>query len=82
MQKEGIKTIHVVCPSVWAWRPGRVKHFKHVDYMLCLFPFELEYCVNVRKQAFCIGHPLIDDPVQYTTAGTAATTAMRCKART
>lgn len=65
MQKEGIKTIHVVCPSVWAWRPGRVKHFKHVDYMLCLFPFELEYCANVRKQAFCIGHPLIDEKEAY-----------------
>ena len=60
LQKKGIKTIHVVCPSVWAWRPGRVKKFKYVDYMLCLFPFELEYCANVNKQAFCIGHPLLD----------------------
>ena len=59
LQKKGIKTIHVVCPSVWAWRPGRVKKFKYVDYMLCLFPFELEYCANVNKQAFCIGHPLL-----------------------
>ena len=60
LQKEGIKTIHVVCPSVWAWRPGRIKKFKYVDYMLCLFPFELEYCSSVKKQAFCIGHPLLD----------------------
>ena len=59
LQKKGIKTIHVVCPSVWAWRPGRVKKFKYVDYMLCLFPFELDYCANVNKQAFCIGHPLL-----------------------
>ena len=65
MQEKGVKTVHVVCPSVWAWRPGRVKHFKHVDYMLCLFPFELEYCANVRKQAFCIGHPLIDEQAAY-----------------
>ena len=28
--------------------------------MLCLFPFELEYCANVNKQAFCIGHPLLE----------------------
>ena len=44
--------MHVVCPSVWAWRPGRVKQFNYGDYMLCLFPFELEYCANVNKQAF------------------------------
>ena len=65
LQKKGIKTIHVVCPSVWAWRPGRVKKFKYVDYMLCLFPFELEYCANVNKQAFCIGHPLLDKQSEF-----------------
>ena len=65
LQKKGIKTVHVVCPSVWAWRPGRVKKFKYVDYMLCLFPFELEYCVNVNKQAFCIGHPLLEKRNDY-----------------
>ena len=65
LQKKGVKTIHVVCPSVWAWRPGRVKKFKYVDYMLCLFPFELEYCTNVNKQAFCIGHPLLDKQSDY-----------------
>lgn len=61
LKAKGIKTIHVVCPSVWAWRPGRVKHFKHVDYMLCLFPFEMQYCVNVEKKSLCIGHPLAED---------------------
>ena len=65
LQKKGVKTIHVVCPSVWAWRPGRVKKFKYVDYMLCLFPFELEYCANVNKQAFCIGHPLLDKQADF-----------------
>ncbi|MCR4267303.1 lipid-A-disaccharide synthase [Nitratireductor sp. ZSWI3] len=36
-----IPIIHYVCPSVWAWRPGRAKAMRpHVDEILCLLPFE------------------------------------------
>ena len=65
LQKSGIKTIQVVCPSVWAWRSSRVRDFKFIDYMLCLFPFELNYCANVRKKAFYIGHPLAEKEHEY-----------------
>ena len=65
LQKNGIKTVQVVCPSVWAWRSGRVKNFKFIDYMLCLFPFELDYCANVRKKAFYVGHPLAEKQHEY-----------------
>ena len=65
LQKKGITTVQVVCPSVWAWRSGRVKNFKFIDYMLCLFPFELDFCSNVRKKAFYIGHPLIENEDNY-----------------
>lgn len=58
LHRENILTVHVVCPSVWAWRKGRTKKFKFIDYMLCLFPFELDYCKEVNKGALCIGHPL------------------------
>ena len=60
LKKNDIPTVQVVCPSVWAWRPNRTKHFKHIDYMLCLFAFELNYTSNVNNSSFCIGHPLVE----------------------
>ena len=66
LHRENILTVHVVCPSVWAWRKGRAKKFKFVDYMLCLFPFELDYCKKVNKGALCIGHPLLSNKNLYT----------------
>jgi lipid-A-disaccharide synthase len=58
----GIKTSHLVSPSVWAWRQGRINKIKRsVDLMLCLFPFETgiyqEHGVPVRF----VGHPLADE---------------------
>ncbi len=36
----GIRSIHFVCPSIWAWRGGRVKKLhRSCDHVLCLFPF-------------------------------------------
>jgi lipid-A-disaccharide synthase len=36
-----IPIVHYVCPSVWAWRPGRAAAMKpHVDHILCILPFE------------------------------------------
>jgi len=36
-----IPIVHYVCPSVWAWRPGRARAMRpHVDHVLCILPFE------------------------------------------
>jgi lipid-A-disaccharide synthase len=41
LRDAGIPTVHLVCPSIWAWRGGRIKKIvKAVDHMLCVFPFE------------------------------------------
>ena len=41
LKSAGLKTIHFVCPSIWAWRGERVHKLKAAaDHVLCLFPFE------------------------------------------
>ncbi len=58
------KFIHVVAPTVWAWRPGRAKTFARLfDRLLCLFPFEPEYFTRVGLKADFIGHPALDQIV-------------------
>ncbi len=58
----GIRTVHLVSPSVWAWRPGRMREIKKaVDKMLCLLPFEVEIYQQAGVDAACVGHPLIED---------------------
>jgi lipid-A-disaccharide synthase len=62
LKKKGIKTIHYVSPSIWAWRKGRMAKIKRaVNHMLTLFPFEPElYEVKGIKATF-VGHPLADE---------------------
>ena len=59
LKKKNIKTIHMVAPSFWAWREGRVKTIKEsVDLLLCLFPFEESLLKNHSINTQFIGHPL------------------------
>ena len=61
LKRAGIKTIHFVCPSIWAWRGGRVKRIaRSVDHVLCLFPFEPELLQRHGIAATYVGHPLAD----------------------
>ncbi|MEQ9246500.1 MAG: lipid-A-disaccharide synthase, partial [Nitratireductor sp.] len=59
-----IPIIHYVCPSVWAWRPGRAPAMRpHVDEVLCLLPFEPAELERLGGPAGTfVGHRLASDP--------------------
>ncbi len=58
---KGMKLIHYVAPSVWAWRPGRAKVMaKLFDHVLCLLPFEPPFFIEQGMRATFIGHPVIE----------------------
>ena len=59
LKARGIKTIHFVSPSIWAWRGGRIEKFRSaVDLMLCVFPFEPEIYAKRGIAAVYVGYPL------------------------
>lgn len=58
LRKAGIKTTHYVSPSIWAWRPGRVKKVKKAaDRVLCILPFEPALYEAHGVDAVFVGHP-------------------------
>ena len=59
LKAHGIKTVHFVCPSIWAWRADRVEKIRRsVDHVLCIFPFEVALLAKHGIAATYVGHPL------------------------
>ena len=59
LKERGIKTVHFVSPSIWAWRADRVDKIRlSVDHVLCIFPFEVALLAQHGIEATYVGHPL------------------------
>ncbi len=62
--RPGLRTIHYVAPSVWAWRPGRAaKMARYIDHVLALLPFEPPYMTAAGMSCDFVGHPVVAEPL-------------------
>ena len=61
LKQAGIRTVHYVSPTVWAWRAWRTKKIaRAADLVLCLFPFEPSFLQGNGIPAAFVGHPMAD----------------------
>ncbi len=59
LRARGLRTVHFVSPTIWAWRPGRIHGIgEAVDLMLCMYPFEPALYQAAGIGAAYVGHPL------------------------
>ena len=59
LRAAGVKTVHFVCPSIWAWRADRIEKIRRsADHVLCIFPVEPELLARHGIAATYVGHPL------------------------
>ncbi len=62
LKDQSFLKIHVVAPSVWAWRPGRAKKIsKLYDHLFTLFPFEGKFFSKYGLESTFIGNPIVEN---------------------
>ena len=58
LKASGIRTMHYVSPSIWAWRGGRIRKIrKAADCVICILPFEPALYEKEGVRAVFVGHP-------------------------
>jgi lipid-A-disaccharide synthase len=68
LKRNGVRTIHYVSPSVWAWRRKRIDTIaRSADRLLALFPFEPPLYEGAGLQVTFVGHPLAADAANAST---------------
>ena len=61
LKASGIRTMHYVSPSIWAWRAGRIRKIrKAADCVICILPFEPALYEEQGMSAVFVGHPKAD----------------------
>ncbi|MEM7220054.1 MAG: lipid-A-disaccharide synthase [Pseudomonadota bacterium] len=61
LKRRGVRTVHFVSPSVYAWRRGRIKRLaRSADLLLTLFPFEAAFYAGEPLEVAYVGHPMAD----------------------
>jgi lipid-A-disaccharide synthase len=66
LKEAGVRArrIHMVAPTVWAWRPGRARKIaRFLDGLICLFPFEPPYFEREALKAVAVGHPVMSSGI-------------------
>jgi lipid-A-disaccharide synthase len=59
LREAGVRTVHYVSPSIWAWRPQRIEKIRRAaDRVLLVFPFEQKIYDDAGIAATYVGHPL------------------------
>ncbi|MFC1583206.1 lipid-A-disaccharide synthase [Candidatus Neomarinimicrobiota bacterium] len=63
LHRRGIPVTYYISPQLWAWRENRIATIReHVDQLLVIFPFEVEWYRERGVSAQFVGHPLLDEP--------------------
>lgn len=83
LKSAGIKTVHFISPSIWAWRGKRIEKIRAAaDHVLCIFPFEPEIYAKHGIAASYVGHPLADAiPVEVPRAASRAALGLEADAQ-
>ena len=58
---KGVRTIHFICPQVWAWHQERIPKIARIfDHLITIFPFEPKLFDGTGLDCHFLGHPMVD----------------------